>query len=91
MASVQIILDAAQIGALLKSAAVGAVLDPFAAAIAANVRASHRGADVVVDSYVTDRAARSVTVRDRRAMGWQARDGLLTRAASAARLEVRAR
>lgn len=58
--------------------------------IAARV-AAETGADVVVDSYVTDRRAASVTVRDVRARGWQARDGILTRAAAAAGLEVTGR
>lgn len=56
--------------------------------IAANVRASHPDADVVVDDYMTDRAASSVTIRDVRGRIWQVRDGVLTRAAASAGLEV---
>lgn len=56
--------------------------------IAASVRAQHTDLDVVVDDYVTDRAASSVTIRDVRGMIYQVRDGLLTRAAASAGLEV---
>ncbi len=45
------------------------------------------GADAEVDEYTTDRAAASVSVPAHQ----QARDGVLTRAAAAAGLEVRAR
>lgn len=47
--------------------------------------------DVVVDSYTTDRAAAAVTIREPQALLLEARDGLLTRAAAAAGLEVRSR
>jgi hypothetical protein len=43
------------------------------------------GPDAVVDTYVTDRAAGSVAVPAHQ----QAKDGVLTRAAAAAGLEVR--
>lgn len=56
--------------------------------IAANVRAQKPDADVVVDDYMTDRAASSVTIRDVRGKLWQVRDGVLTRAAAAVGLEV---
>jgi hypothetical protein len=49
-----------------------------------NVSSSVIDPDVVVDDYVTDRAASSVTVRHPQALIWQARNGLMTRAASAA-------
>jgi hypothetical protein len=45
------------------------------------------GEDAVVEEYTTDRAAASVSVP----AGQQAKDGRLTRAASAAGLEVRAK
>jgi hypothetical protein len=47
--------------------------------------------DVVVDDYVTDRAASSVTVRHPLAKLWQVRDGLLTRTAATVGIEVVAR
>lgn len=56
--------------------------------VAANVRSQHPDLDVVVDDYTTDRSASSVTIRDVRGMIYQVRDGLLTRAASSAGLEV---
>lgn len=62
-----------------------------AQAIAGHVRAERPTADVVVDSYLTDRAAASVTIREPEARLWQVRDGILTRAAGAAGLEVRSR
>jgi hypothetical protein len=43
-----------------------------------------------VHGYTTDRGAASITVEDVRAMAWQARDGILTRAAGAVGLEVKA-
>lgn len=49
--------------------------------------AANAGEDAKVDEYTTDRAAAAVTVPAER----QAKDGALTRAASAAGLEVRAR
>lgn len=49
------------------------------------------GADVVVDTYTTDRSAASVTIRDVRGLTWEVRDGVLSRAAAAAGLEVRRR
>lgn len=60
----------------------------LAESIASNVRSQKPDLDVVVDDYTTDRAASSVTVRDVRGMIYQVRDGLLTRAAAAAGLEV---
>lgn len=77
-------LDTAGVGEVLKSGEMAAVITGLAQSVAANVA---RG-DVVVDSYVTDRAAASVTIREPQAMLWQARDGILTKAASAAGLEV---
>ena len=49
--------------------------------------ASRAGEDAEVDEYTTDRAAASVKVPAEQ----QAKDGALTRAASAAGLEVRAK
>lgn len=56
--------------------------------VAAEVRSQHPDADVVVDDYETDRSASSVTIRDVRGKVWQVRDGVLTRAAAGAGLEV---
>ena len=79
--------DPAGMDHIIKQQTRGIVNDA-AARVAANV---HVDAEVVVDHYTTDRAAAAVTIRDLRGMLWQARDGVLTRAASAAGLEVRAR
>jgi hypothetical protein len=49
--------------------------------------AAQAGADAEVDEYTTDRAAAAVSVPAEQ----QAKDGALTRAASAAGLEVRAK
>ena len=54
---------------------------------AARQVASGAGPDAKVDTYTTDRAAASVSVPAEQ----QARDGVLTRGASAAGLEVRSK
>lgn len=59
--------------------------------IAANVRAERPGTTVVVNTYTTDRSAASVTITEPEGRLLQVRDGILTRAAAAAGLEVRAR
>lgn len=64
---------------VLKSEARDAV-NALAAKVAANA-----GDDATIDPYTTDRAAASVSVP----ADQQARDGVLTRAATAAGLEVR--
>jgi hypothetical protein len=64
----------------------GAVQD-----ITARVRARlPAGVPVNVREYTTDRGAASITIADVRGMAWQARDGVLTRAAGEAGIEVRA-
>lgn len=80
-------LDSKGIAQLLKSAEVAAAVRDIAEQVAGSVR-STVDADVVVDSYQTDRAAASVTIRDARGRTWQVRDGVLTRAAAANGLEV---
>lgn len=70
------------------------VVHDRAEAIANEVRTG-RGATVVVDDLITGRRAprvtSAVTVKDVRARAWQARDGLLTRAAAKHGLQVRAK
>lgn len=84
-------LDSRGIRAFLQSTEVRHMVDGAAAGIAARVRGRvPAGVTVVVRPYTTDRGAASVTVQDVRAMAWQARDGLLTRAAGGAGIEVRA-
>lgn len=81
-------LDHGGVAEILKSGPVAAVVRALAEQVAGGVRGQKPGAEVVVDSYTTDRAAASVTIRDVRGRRWQVRDGVLTRAAAQAGLEV---
>ena len=82
-------LDSNGIGQLLKSPAVAAAVQGLAERVAGAVRSQEPDAEeVVVDAYVTDRAAASVTIKDARGRLWQVRDGILTRAAASQGLEV---
>ncbi len=91
MTAVSFRLDRRGVREILQSDPVREVIDHFAGEIAANVQAViPSGTPVQVYRYTTDRAAASVVVEDVRALGWQARDGILTRAAGFAGLEVRA-
>lgn len=91
MADVELRLYRAGIREILKSDTVREMTDAKAAEVAAAVRAQlPGGTQVRVDSYTTDRAAAAVVIADVRGMAWQARDGVLTRAAGSAGLEVRA-
>jgi predicted transcriptional regulator len=74
---------------ILKSPPVAKAVHDLAEAIAADV-SNQVDADqgVVVDDYQTDRAASSITIRDAAGKLWEARDGVLTRAASRQGLEV---
>lgn len=84
-------LDSAGVRELLKGPDLHAVINDLAAGVAAHVRAQVPAGTVVEErSYTTDRGAATVAVQDVRAMAWQARDGLLTRAAGASGLEVKA-
>ncbi|MDX3027477.1 hypothetical protein [Streptomyces scabiei] len=91
MADVEFRLDRASVREILKGESVRELVDATAAEVAAAVRAQlPGGVEVRVDSYATDRAAASVVIADVRGMAWQARDGILTRAAGSAGLEVKA-
>jgi hypothetical protein len=91
MADVEFRLDRSGIRELLRSDPVRELVDAKAGEIAAAVRTQIPGdVEVRVDSYTTDRAAASVIIADVRGMAWQARDGVLTRAAGSIGLEVRA-
>lgn len=89
--AVKVELDHKGIAEVLKSEGARAAVHGLAEKIADEVRAADDSLDVVVDDYTTDRAAASVTIRDQRGRLLQVRDGILTRAASAAGLEVRER
>ncbi|MGW3486557.1 hypothetical protein [Streptomyces sp. NPDC001054] len=84
-------LDRAGIAEILHGPEVRLLVDGLAGHIAARVRASvPAGVPVINHGYTTDRGAATVVVEDVRAMAWQARDGILTRAAGAEGLEIRA-
>ncbi|MFJ4799201.1 hypothetical protein [Kitasatospora purpeofusca] len=92
MAEVEFVLDAAGVREVLHSPEVRAMVDQAAEQIAERVRAGVRAPEAVqVDAYSTDREAARVTVTDVRAMAWQARDGVLTRAAAAIGADVKER
>ncbi len=91
MANLDLHLD---LDALLKDSAIAAEINDLAHRVAAN--ASHTteaGVElpIVVDEYTTDRRAASVTIAHPAGLAAQAKHGVLTRAAAAAGLEVRAR
>jgi len=84
-------LDARGVREVLRSQEVHELVDSVAFEVAQNVSVLvPQGTEIEVRSYTTDRGAATVVVADREAMAWQARDGILTRAASFARLEVKA-
>lgn len=84
-------LDTAGVREVLKGPELRRAVDDVADTIATHVRPNVPSGTVVsVRGYTTDRGAASVTIEDVRGMAWQARDGILTRAAGAAGLEVRA-
>lgn len=84
-------LDHAGVREILKGPEIRQTIDGLADEIAANVRVLvPSGTPIEVRGYTTDRGAATVVVADARAMSWQARDGILTRAAGFAGLEVKA-
>ncbi|WP_030670691.1 hypothetical protein [Streptomyces rimosus] len=84
-------LNRAGVRELLVSDGVRQMVSAAAERIGARVRAGlPEGTDVVVGHYTTDRAASTVVIRSIKGMAWQARDGVLTRAAGAEGLDVRA-
>lgn len=84
-------LDSAGVREILRGQEVRDLIDGKAQEVADNVKVLvDAGTRIEVRKYTTDRGAATVVVADVRAMAWQARDGVLTRAASFAGLEVRA-
>lgn len=81
-------LDHRGIERLLKSSPVQALTHAAAVRVAANLAPD---LDVSVDDYTTDRAATSVTITMAKALAAEAKHGHLTRAATAAGLEVRSK
>jgi len=83
-------LDSAGIREVLKSDGVREMVDGVAEDVRARTRAKlPPGTPVQIRKYTTDRGAASVTIAHARGMGWQARDGVLTRSAQEAGAEVR--
>lgn len=84
-------LDSAGIRQLLRGDDVRLLIDGAAEDILARVKdALPPDTPVILSKYTTDRGAAAVTIADIRGMAWQARDGVLTRAAAQAGLEVKA-
>lgn len=84
-------LDSRGVREILRGEEVRTLIDGLADQVAASVRALvPTGTSIEVRGYTTDRGAATVVVADPQAMGWQARDGILTRAAGSAGLEVKA-
>ena len=86
----QVTLDHAGIAKALTSGDMRARVHAAAEQIADTVRADpHVGdADVVVDDYITDRAASAVTIRHPKGLRVEAKHGVLARAALAHGLDV---
>lgn len=83
-------LDREGVAEVLHSPEVRQMVNEAADKIAAHVQGEiPEDVPVEVRAYSTDREAATVAVPDRRAMGWQARDGILTRAASSIGAEVK--
>lgn len=83
-------LDRAGIRQVLQSPEVRAMVNGAVTDIKSRVRAHlPPGTTVTVKEYTTDRDAASITIADVRGMAWQARDGVLTRAAGEAGIEVK--
>lgn len=78
--------------AILNSTEVREVIDSASESVGSRTRESYAGinseAEVVVESYTTDRAAGRVLVKHPVAMGYEAKYGALTSAALAEGLEV---
>ncbi|WP_224284906.1 hypothetical protein [Streptomyces sp. LS1784] len=85
-------LDAAGVREVLESPEVRQMVDEAAGQVAERVRAAVPAPETVeAHPYTTDRQAARVTVADRRAMAWQAKDGILTRAAAGIGADVKER
>ena len=83
-------LDYHGVRQVLRGEDVRLLIDATAEDVHARVKAQlPADVAVVVNKYTTDRGAAAVTIADVRAMAWQARDGVLTRAAGEAGLEIK--
>jgi hypothetical protein len=85
-------IDAAGIGAILRGPEVRKMVDGAAARIQAGARPrAGRGAEVVVEPYETDREAAAVVVKHPKAAGRERKYGILIPAARNIGAEVRPR
>ncbi|MCY4726700.1 hypothetical protein NYO98_10460 [Nocardioides sp. STR2] len=88
-------LNRAGVGNILKTGAVPEMVNRTASTIAAGARSrlpdDGMGGEVVVERYTTDRGAAAVIVKHPRAVGLQAKYGILTSAAASAGVTVRGR
>ena len=88
------LLDHAGVGEIAKSSDVASVIHGLATDVATNIadgwewETEGDSVDVSVEDYTTDRAASAVIVKEPTALYHQANDGIVTRSASAAGLEV---
>lgn len=93
MAFAQVKLVSAGMEAMLKSSEVAAAIGDLALevgeAVEAHESVQRNAMPVVVDDYVTDRAAASVTIAHPGGLGVQAKYGALTQAAGQAGLTVK--
>ena len=89
MGNWKVTLDRTGVGKILREGDVPKAVNALAEQVAANVNLPDNDGDVVVEPYTTDRGAAAVIVRHPRAVGLQAKYGLLTSAASQAGLSVR--
>lgn len=91
--AIKITRNSAGIMEVLKSAAVASAVADLAldvgVAVEAHESVSRNAMPVVVDEYVTDRAAASVTIAHPGGLGVQAKYGALTQAAGNAGLTVK--
>ncbi|MFI6032953.1 hypothetical protein ACIBBD_01985 [Streptomyces sp. NPDC051315] len=84
-------LDAAGVREVLRSDEVRQMVDQAAEDVRARIRAKlPPGTSVTLRTYTTDRGAASVTIAHVQGMGWQARDGVITRSVSEAGFEFKA-
>lgn len=99
MAGIEFIFDEAGVREILDGEDIQSLMRQAAEGMRSAIESSHKPHEMAIDTYparpsrrITDgRTLISLTVKDIRAAGWQAKDGILTRAAAAQGLEVKAK
>lgn len=85
-------LNHAGIAKVLRSAPVHAMVDDLAAELASTVRANpnivRHSAEVIAESYETDRAAAAVLIKHPAGLGIEGKHGVLTSAAAEAGITI---